>query len=220
LKLKTKIKPYLIPFIYFSVIFSIGAILNIISKIYLEKPFPELIFKSFTLISFLILILLYKNQKWKIFKLRKISKKQLLIILFLFSLFFISNYISSVFSNQENYVGYIKENFNSFVLIITIASIGEEIIYRGFLQNYVNQFFNDFRVISRGNIFASTLFWITHLGFFTIMEPLFAAMSLFLVAVSSLTLGYLKDKSNGIILPIIVHLICNYIHTFMKISLG
>ena len=125
-----------------------------------------------------------------------------------------SKYLNSLYKINN----YFEKIFN--ILIITIASIGEEIIYRGFLQNYVNQFFNDFRVISRGNIFASTLFWITHLGFFTIMEPLFAAMSLFLVAVSSLTLGYLKDKSNGIILPIIVHLICNYIHTFIKISLG
>tara|TARA_B100000678_G_scaffold24942_1_gene18887 strand:- start:2015 stop:2683 length:669 start_codon:yes stop_codon:yes gene_type:complete len=220
LKINNKIKPYLVPLVYFILIFSIGAILQIFSKVYLEKPFPNLIFKSFTLLSFLTLISRYKNEKWNIFKINKISKRQLLIILFLFSLFVITNYISITFSNQEDYANYIRENLNSFILIITISSIGEEIIYRGFIQTYINQFFKDNRIISRGNIFASILFWITHLGFFTIMQPSFAIMSLILVAISSIVLGYLKDKNKGIILPIIVHLICNYIHTFMKITLG
>lgn len=220
MKLTTKIKPYLLPFIYFAGIFSIGAILTLIAKSYLEKPFPELIFKSFTSLSFLLLILIYKNQEWEIFKWRKTSKKQLVLILFLCVLFIISNYISSTYSNQANYLNYIQENFKSFVVIISMASVGEEIIYRGFLQNYVNQFFRDNPTISKGNIFASVLFWVTHVGFFTIMEPWLAVLSLLVVAISSLILGYLKDKSKGILLPIIVHLMCNYIHITMKISLG
>ena len=121
LKINNKIKPYLVPLVYFILIFSIGAILQIFSKVYLEKPFPNLIFKSFTLLSFLTLISRYKNEKWNIFKINKISKRQLLIILFLFSLFVITNYISITFSNQEDYANYIRENLNSFILIITIS---------------------------------------------------------------------------------------------------
>ena len=208
-----KFHPYLFPLFLFILIFSIGAILKILFETFFPNPVPIIFFKTFTLSSFLICIFLFlKKKNKKIFKFGKIGQEQIFVIFILFALFVITNLFSLTFSEKDIYVKTLKSALFLSILSITINSVSEEIIYRGFIQPYINERIPTSATITPGNIFASLLMWTTHLGFFMVMEPLFACVSLILVAISTLTLGYLRDKTKGILVPVFVHIICNYIH--------
>lgn len=102
-------------------------------------------------------------------------------------------------------------------LKLTVNSIAEEFIYRGFIQTYINegQTASKFK-ISNGNIFATVLMTLTHIGFFMIMTPVFATTSLILVVLFSITAGHVREKTNGLLVPIIFHLAVNYLHLFIQ----
>lgn len=134
-------------------------------------------------------------------------------ILLVISLFAINNLLSPVLGTAFEYTSI----FGLTLFQITISSISEEFLYRGLIQSHIDKDnMGNTSKISPGNYFATALMVITHLGFFTIMSPAFAISSLLLVGIFSLVVGHLKSKTNGLWVPIALHLTANYIHFLIQ----
>src|SRR5690606_24610311 len=96
------------------------------------------------------------------------------------------------------------------IFSLLLASVGEEIMYRGFVQPYVNEKIRRKQMlISSGKLFASGIMLMTHLGFFIVMPFEFACSSLLLVSIFSLSMGYLKDQTGSLLMPVFCHLSVN-----------
>ena len=92
------------------------------------------------------------------------------------------------------------ENPFSFALliitIVIIAPIGEELLFRGFLQNSLEKIWND---VTRAILFSSLFFAVIHFNPFWIIQIYFLGV----------LLGFLAWKTNSIIPCIIFHVIIN-----------
>ena len=101
---------------------------------------------------------------------------------------------------------------------MTISSAAEEVMYRGFIQSYTNQCLpSNTKNLSQGNLYATFFFFLGHIGFYTVMDPVLATTSLLLAVIFSLSAGYIRDRTGSLILPIIIHILCNYIHLLMHV---
>ena len=100
-----------------------------------------------------------------------------------------------------------------------MTSIGEEFMYRGFIQSYTNQSLpSNTKTLSQGNLYATLFFTLGHVAFYTVMDPIFATTGLLLVVVFSLSAGYIRDKTGSLIWPIIIHILCNWIHVVLHLQ--
>jgi hypothetical protein len=75
---------------------------------------------------------------------------------------------------------------------MTMTSIGEEMIYKKNIQSYTNQCLpsnTKTKILSQGNLYATFFFILAHLGFYAIMDPIFATTGLVLVIILSLSAG-------------------------------
>ncbi len=187
---------------------------------YLSRPYLKIVFNFLLLLSFSALIIIIGNNKWKLFKTNRLERHYLGLLFFLVVLFGINNYLMLLYSDNHFYSKALKSALGIYVLSYVISSISEEVIYRGFIQTFINRnTIPNSSKISKGNIFATVLFFIAHLGFFTVMDPIFAITSLINVVLFSLTVGYLRDRTKSILLPILVHILINLLHVFIQVKL-
>lgn len=139
-------------------------------------------------------------------------------IIFLIVLFIINNSLElkTTYSNDIR-IAYLENLPFYLVIYFPIRAIGEEILYRGLIQNYIDSKLNIFIYkISLGNFVASILMTLAHLGFFYIMPFNNALSAVLLVVISSVLLGLIYTKSNkNIFICIITHILLNYIHVFI-----
>lgn len=135
------------------------------------------------------------------------------------ALFWVNNYFFATRSTDNQIQeGLAQRSLVASIIGFTLGSVGEEIVYRGFLQTYINVFVGaGKRAIGRGNLFASLCMTLTHFGFFMVMDPLFAVTGVLLVALFSLVAGYLRDRTRSLLLPVLLHLLCNYIHIAVQL---
>lgn len=210
-------KPYVFPLILFLAALGFGAIIYILLEPHLIRECLGLITRIVLSLVFLIFIIKYVNNRSELFQFGKITKVQIGLVISLFILFIINNYFHSIYSTN---VDYMKNSVLGLVIIgFIINSFFEEFAYRGFIQGYVNQSSRIIKLpLSRGNLFASSLMLITHLGFFAVMDTLFAITGLLLVGIFSLVLGYMRDKGASIWFLIIVHTAVNFIHLFINLN--
>jgi len=199
----------------FILIFGIKAIAFKLLENQVDEIYNGIIHRIILLIASVLLIYLVGQNRWNLFQISNIQISDILLVFILLGLFALNNLFFINQSDNFNYDSLLGLVF----LRLTIGSIAEEFLYRGFIQTYINEkSVQKNKKISNGNLFASCLMTLAHLGFFTIMSTMFALTSLLLVFVFSLSVGYLRDKSNGIILPIITHLLINYLHFFIQTS--
>ncbi len=214
--MKNQMKKYVFPLGLYLVTLMFGLVIYKMLEPYLIREWLSLITRAVLALAFLTFIIKYVKNSNDLFQLEKISKVHIGLVLFLFSLFAINNYFYSVYSTNMDYL---KTSALDLVIVgFIVNSFFEEFAYRGFLQGYVNQNSRTLRQpISRGNLFASSLMLISHLGFFTVMDTLFAITGLLLVFVFSLVLGYMRDQGASIWFLIIVHTVVNFIHLIINL---
>jgi|TARA_B110000967_G_C18783488_1_gene509528 membrane protease YdiL (CAAX protease family) len=210
-------KKYLFPLILFFCTYLLGVLLHEQIKIHFIKEITTTILKLTLGIAFYVYTIKFiKNQK-SLFKFSRIKRNEVQFIIFLVIIFIINNYFHSTYSNNIEYMK--SQVIGLTILNYIINSFFEEFAYRGFIQNYVNQSIEKRRTpISQGNLFASILMIIPHLGFFTVMDTTFAITGLILVFIYSLTAGYLRDNGMSIWTLIIIHTLINFIHLIINIE--
>jgi membrane protease YdiL (CAAX protease family) len=182
-------------------------------KPYLIPDVISIIHKTIVIAVFLLLILKYIKKNKTLFKITKPSSRIIALVAFLFTLFAANNYLLSNYSNNYSYLDLKTTTLGLSILAMTISSTGEEIMYRGFIQSYTNQSLRpNTKILSQGNLYATFFMSLAHVGFYTAMDPLFATTSLLLVIIFSLSVGYVRDKTGSLIWPIVIHILCNWIH--------
>ncbi len=208
-------KSYIFPFVVFLISLGLGAVLFALLSPFAIKEFPGLIMRTVLSIVFIILTIKYVNDTDGLFCVHKITLQQITLSVALLLLFAVNNYFHSVYSVHTEYM-----KNSSIGLVFTgfiVNSFYEEFVYRGFIQGYVNQNLKEKRSpISQGNIFASVLMFITHFGFFAVMDVFFAITGLILVFIFSLVMGYMRDKGSSIWLLIIIHTAVNFVHVILN----
>lgn len=212
-------KIYIKALILFIITFAAGVVLQQCLLPFIEEHLLRIFFKSFLAVAFVFLIYLFNKGKWNLLTPVKWKNKYWILILILIILFSINNYFQVLYSENQYYPEMIKSALGISVIGYIISSTTEEIIYRGFVQSYINaNTVSNSSIISKGNLFATSLFFINHLGFFTVMDPVFAVTSLFNVIAFSLIAGYLFDKTKNIFVPIIIHILINMLHIFIQVN--
>lgn len=208
-------KKYLVSF--FLLVVTYGAIFLFYkaAEPFLPKELISILYKSFFTLVFLFIILKYTKKG--LFSFRQLSVFQSLITLGLLSLFVLNNYFLSTFEEDLSFMK--SSNLYLVVTSLIVNSFYEEFLYRGFIQRYINEGTTQLKTpLSRGNLFASFLMFLIHLGFFTVMTPLLAITSIGLVLIFSLTVGYIQDKNGSIWWAILIHTLANFIHLVINIS--
>lgn len=158
----------------------------------------------------------YRKRIGDFFSTKPIKIQPVLVIIGLLGLFSVNNLVMVSVASNDNfeYIQEIKHNFPLFFTSITLGSIYEELMYRGFIQSYIDRFYpRKYKGLTAGNLFASSIMLLTHIGFFMVWSPLMATFSFLLVLIFSLSVGYIKTTLNSIWIVILIHLACNYIHT-------
>lgn len=208
---RSKFKTYLFVLTIFLVVYGLRVLTFKLLDIFVGDIYNGIINWFFFLAVSILLIYLFGQGKWNLFKFNKLPTIDIFFISFILGLFALNNIL---FIQESDSFGY-KSFLGMTILKLTISSIGEECMYRGFIQTFLNKTIGQNRLVfSNGNYFATALMTTTHLGFFTIMSTTFAFTSLLLVAIFSLTVGYFRDKFDSLIIPIVTHLLVNYLHFF------
>lgn len=213
-KLKMTLKDkFVFPLVVYVSLYAITVPFVLLTKPYLIPDVSSIIHKLAVIAIFLVLIIKYINNSKVLFKLPKPSVRVVTLILILFALFATNNYLLSNYSRDYSYLDLGTTTLALSILAMTISSTAEEVMYRGFIQSYTNQFLpSNTKTLSQGNLYATFFFFLGHIGFYTVMDPLFATTGLLLAVIFSLSVGYIRDKTGSLIWPIIIHILCNYIH--------
>lgn len=213
-------KIYVKTLILFIITFALGVIVRHFVQPFVSENLLEIIFKAFIAVIFYLFIWKFNKGKWELFASIKWKKHYYYLVLILFILFGINNYFQAIFSDWESNRESLKSSLLGIhILSFFISSTSEEIIYRGFIQSFINSNTkSNSSVISKGNLFASALFFTTHLGFFTVMNPVFAVSSLVNVIIYSLIAGYIFDKTKNIFVLIVLHISINMLHVFIQVN--
>lgn len=209
---------FIFPLVVYIIMYTITVPFVLLVKPYLIPDVSSIIHKVVVSIVFLLLILKYIKNGKALFRVPKLSTRIIALILVLFSLFATNNYFLSNYSTDYSFLDLGTSTVGLFILSMTMTSIGEEMIYRGFIQSYTNQSLpSNTKTLSQGNLYATFFFILAHLGFYAIMDPVFATTGLLLVIIFSLSAGYIRDKTGSLIWPIIIHILCNYIHVALHL---
>lgn len=113
--------------------------------------------------------------------------------------------------------GYDQSKYLFFLGYFAITSSSEEILYRGFLQNYIDMDALYTNAITKGNIYSSILMTLTHLGFFGVMDLGSAILAVLLVFVYSIGVGVIFHKTKSLLLACILHILMNWIHLSIQV---
>lgn len=201
-----------------SVLFSlsIGLFLSALDFSFLGEKTPRLstyisIFLGQALLVVPIIIFL-KNRRLtlsKAFRINRVSKKIIFsTILLSFGAMLLSNEISILLEKiipiPDSFLK-LEEVFNPessislfllFLTVVIIAPFGEELVFRGFLQQYLESFWGD---ITKAILVSSLFFAVIHFNPFWFIQIYFLGV----------LLGYLCWKTKSVVPSIIFHVIIN-----------
>lgn len=207
---------YKLYFIYYLLIFPLSYGTYALFYKYLYIPHIPIVQIFLALISTIFIIKFGKN--WKIFNKIKNIIEILLLTFVLIFLFAVNNYLIINYDTLVPWkTKYLEYSISPILISYILSSTSEEIIYRGFIQNFINDKIGTKKnkVISSGNWIATSIMTLIHIGFFAYFNLIFAITSIILVFIFSLITGYIMDKSKNIIIPIIIHILVNFIHYFV-----
>ncbi len=209
-----KYKIYLTVLLLYATAYCLGIAIRFISYNFYNNELGNLIFKITIALVFTVYI--YKYKTFKQIRFVRVDSLSLIIGITIISIFILNNLLMIYLNFRIDY----KDSQGEIIFALTkimVSSIGEEITYRGFIQNYINTKIDNRsnKFFSKGNIFASIIMWVSHIGFFFIMPFSFALSSIILVLIFSLSVGFIMDKTHNILLPIFIHIVINVIHVFI-----
>lgn len=210
-------KTYLLPFLLFCLTGGVGMLLYKGIEGYFIQELASIWMRLFLSLAFIAATLKWTHTKGSFWSLNQITRKQLIWTLALMILFAVNNLMYAKYGNN---FGIVSKGPIAWVIIgFMVNSFFEEFTYRGFLQGYINQRVTKIKnPLSQGNLFASTLMTVTHLGFFQVMDTIFAVTGLFCVLIFSLVMGHLRDKGSSIWFLIIVHTLVNFIYMLVHLN--
>lgn len=209
--------PYGKTLFLFLMIYIVGIVLRNYMQPIVTDTYLELCFKSFLGITFGVLAyFLIKKIPLATFTMQP---HYWLFVMVLILMFGTNNYMQITYEAKQYYPEKIRADLFLYIFIYIISSAAEELIFRGFIQTYINEKVtpNQYKV-SKGNLFATVLFFMVHIGFFTIMSPIFAVSSLLNVLAFSLVAGYLYDSTKNILVPIVLHIVINMLHMYIQLQ--
>lgn len=214
---RERIKIIIYPVALFMILYLISGVgyylLNFISNNNYKSILVSIFFVFFSL------FFIIKNKLFFLsFNTEKIKDNFTLFLIPLFLLFIISNTLELNTEYSSNLSSKYSNNIVFYLLIyFPLRAIGEEILYRGFIQNYIDSKIDKYILgLSIGNITTSILMTIAHLGFLFIMPFYNAIFSILLVSLTSLILGIIYTKSNkNILVCILIHILLNFTHVFI-----
>lgn len=210
-------KRFTFPLLVYIVMYAFTVPFILLVKPYWIPDVISIVHKLAVSAVFLYLISKYIKNSKELFRIPKPSIQIIALIIGLFTLFAINNYFLANYSTNYNYLDLETTTLSLSILSITISSTAEEILYRGFIQSYTNQSLPpNTKTLSQGNLYATFFFILAHIGFYGVMDPIFATTSLLLVVIFSLSVGYIRDKTGSLLWPIIIHILCNYIHLIIN----
>lgn len=207
---------YKLYFFYYLFIFPISYGIYALFYKYLMIPNVPIVQIFLAIISFIFILKFGKE--WRFFEKIKNLKKVLFLTLFLIILFAINNYLIINYDTTVPWkTKYLENPILPILISYVLGSTSEEIIYRGFIQNYINNKIGTKknRIISNGNWIATSIMTLIHVGFFAYFDLTFAITSIILVFIFSLVSGYIMDKTKNITIPIIIHILVNFTHYFV-----
>ena len=211
------VKKYIIPVIVFSITIGLGALLHFVIRGHLEATITKILHRLFLAILSLVIILLLIEDKRTLFRVNKYSNSIWLPIVVILGLFMVNNYFHAAYSQKSDFI----EPTSLVIVLVSIVanSLSEEFMYRGVIQGYIDQsVLLKKKPISQGNMFASILMLLTHLGFWGVMDTVFAITGLALVLGYSLVAGYIRSKGVSIWWLVVLHTIVNLIHLLFNYS--
>ncbi len=210
-------KKYLFPLLLFFCTYLVVYLLFSQLDEHLTKEITTTILKVILGIAFYVYTIKLVSNTKELFSHTILSKKDMQLIIFLAALFMLNNYFQARFSSSTAYMK--SQLIGVTILNFILNSFFEEFAYRGFIQGYVNQSIKKIRFpISQGNLFASILMLIPHLGFFVVKDTIFAITGFILVFIFSLTAGYLRDKGMSVWYLIILHTFVNGVHLLLNLE--
>ncbi len=206
-------------FIYYLLSFPI--VYGIYALNYKNFNLPNIPIVQIALAIISIIFIIIFGKDWILYN--KIIKVKVVFYLTfgLLVLFFINNYFIIIYDEIVPWkIKYREIAMSSILLHYILSSTSEEIIYRGFIQNYINNNLvkKEYTLITKGNWIATSIMAFTHLGFFAYFNLFFAITSFILVILFSLISGYIMDKTKNIFIPITIHILVNFIHYFTCIG--
>jgi len=210
---------YLRAFLVFGLTFGAGAAVQYFARNKIGTQQATNLMWAFLSIVFLVAIRISGAGKWKGGgKPVGFDKIQLLLCLFTPALFFLHNYFLVRQAAENGLAANLQQPLYLTLFAFALSSLGEEIVYRGFIQTYINDNIGTGRYeISRGNRYASLLMVISHVGFFAVMDIFSAITALLLVGLFSFVAGFIRDRTGSILIPVILHILVNYVHVFTQL---
>ena len=91
-----------------------------------------------------------------------------------------------------------------FIAVVILAPLGEEIIFRGFLQRIIEKTWKD---ITRAILFTALIFAFIHMNPYWFIQ----------IYILGVFLGFLAWKTNSIIAPLILHGLNNFIALLLSV---
>ena len=221
--LKTKIA-FLI--VFFSIVsaFLAGAIIASLGTLYAQSYQKVITFASFIIGQGLMVVPLFYYLRYKklsiidSIRIRPLKHKTVLsIVLFSLGLIVLSDALDRILQVYIPAPEYIvdlnhllkpESLFSGFLLffaVVILAPLGEEIIFRGFLQQILETQWKD---TTRAVLFTAFLFSLIH------MNPYW----FFQIYILGVFLGFLAWKTNSIVAPLILHGLNNFIALLFSFS--
>lgn len=210
-------KTYLFPFLVFCLTGGVGMLLYKGIEGHFIQEVASIWMRLFLSLAFIVATLKWTHTKGAFWRLNRITGQQLVWTFGVMILFTANNLLYAKYGNNFSIVS--KGPIAWVTVGFMVNSFFEEFTYRGFLQGYINQRVTKIKnPLSQGNLFASTLMTVTHLGFFQVMDTIFAVTGLFCVLIFSLVMGYLRDKGSSIWFLIVVHTLVNFIYMLVHLN--
>ena len=173
------------------------------------------IVQCLVLIPVLVLISNFKQQRFtETLALRGFSRDIFVKAVVLFTVYYFVSLIvnSQLVQEADEFISQINgaQSLGLTFAIVVLAPIVEELVFRG----YLFKVFRSTRLGVSGTIvLTSGLFLLLHLGQY--QWPLMVSLFLF-----ACLLGYLREKSGSVYLPMLVHAINNFISAVVIVYLG
>ncbi len=152
------------------------------------------------------------NRSLRVFK---FYKRIFYYVYFLAILFFVVNcYQVSSIDYDDISKNYIENSYLFLGIYFPLVSIAEELIYRGFLQTYLDtKLFRTYWGLSIGNLVASVVMTIAHFCYFFIFPIYNSYLALLVVFITSIIMGIIYTKTDqNLLVCTLVHLLLSYVH--------
>lgn len=185
----------------------------------LSPLFIKGIYRSALLLFTAIALYVYQNRMESLWRWTGFGWKQAFVLLGVCFFFVLNNYFIVQYDpDSAAYSALLRSRLGAELLVLAISSIWEELLYRGFVQSYIDHSTpteQQKTPFTLGNYSATFLMLFTHLGFLGAFSPIFAGTSLLLVLIFSLASGWIRSTVGSLWICIAFHIACNWIHVFI-----